>query len=153
MALTKVQSEMISPNISMTVKTSSTSIPNGADTLVVWGTTEGTTTGITYSSGQATILTAGDYHVDAFVHMNSFTMVAGGTIRMGVFLNNSLIEYLDDYQTQSVSANFNWKASGSRLLKNLAVNDVVDIRFFQNSGSSQTVSNDATRGHFSLFKV
>ncbi len=134
-------------------RSSSQSLPNDATTIVNFDavdfdTAGGITTGATWAY---TAQAAGTYLVAATVtHGSSANWAIGETLRLELHKNDSLYARLA--MDSNISANTPVTVMGATLVE-LAAGDKVDIRVYQNSGGTLTISGATGHTHVSLHKA
>jgi hypothetical protein len=157
MGLTKVQNEMLSLAVVLKVNTANTSISNASDDLVKFSNVVyDPFSAYSAATGLYTIPTdqEGHYLWMSTCQWNSFSLAAGGTIRMGAYLNSSVYEFVDDWETNyGVAGSSEWLLKGSTMIPSLVAGNTLGVTMFQNTGSSKALNNLAQRTHFSLVRV
>jgi len=131
---------------------SSTSLTNGADVQVVFGTVDYDTHG-SYDNGTGlySIPESGKYNLASHLYTASASFSVGNTIRMGLKVNGSVVCYLHDYVVHSaVTTSMSMVGSTSY---DFTKGDTVAITGFQNSGGAVALSNSSARQHFSIQKI
>lgn len=132
--------------------TTTESIPNSSDSLVIYDTEDydelseyNNTTGI------FTAKYAGFYIVTAGLYLPTTTpWTAGNQIVLGIYKNSSTIVRTQKHAERSASYRLGKNLSAS--IK-LAVNDTLSVLFWQNSGAARTVEANTQFNYFTIDRI
>lgn len=114
--------------------TAAQSIPHASMTKVNWNASL-ILRGMTYSAGTVTISEAGIYRVQYLLYIAS----AAGGLRSGTIYQNGTIRW--DCQMNPSNGTTKW---GTSMDLNCAAGDTVDVRVYQDSGGSLSLSAGST---------